>query len=82
MAKEQKESDDQPNLAELIPLTEAAEFSGLTTGFLMRLLRNNEIWGMKFGRNWVTTKKAVREYLARDRKRGPKPKNAPKYLLI
>ena len=33
------------------------------------------LWGTKIGRNWVTTEQAVQEYLARDRKPGPKPKN-------
>jgi hypothetical protein len=31
------------------------------------------LWGAKIGRNWVTTEQAVRAYLARDRRPGPKP---------
>ena len=63
----------QPSLDELIPLSKAAEISGLSQGHLSLLIRNGEMWGIKIGRNWVTTEKAVREYIARDRRPGPKP---------
>ncbi len=33
-----------------------------------------ELWASKIGRNWVTTAQAVNEYLARDQRPGPKPK--------
>lgn len=65
-------SDYQPRLDELIPLREAAQLSGLSQGHLSLLIREKELWGVKIGRNWVTTEKAVRAYLARDRKPGPK----------
>ena len=64
----------QPNLDELISLTEAAELSGFTTRHLRLLSTNGEIWAKKLGRNWVTTAQAVQEYLTRDRKPGPKSK--------
>ena len=64
----------RPSLDELIPLSKAAEISGLTPDHLRRLVREGDLWGTKIGRNWVSTEKAVREYLARDRKPGPKPK--------
>jgi hypothetical protein len=67
-------SDDQPNLGELITLSEAAELSGFTTRHLRHLAVNGEIWAKKLGRNWFTTAQAVREYLARERKPGPKSK--------
>ena len=67
-------SDDQPNLGELITLSEAAELSGFTTRHLRHLAVNGEIWAKKLGRNWFTTAQAVREYLALERKPGPKPK--------
>ena len=66
-------SDDQPRLDELIPLSRAAQLRGLSQGHLSLLIRQDELWGVKIGRNWVTTEKAVRAYLARDRKPGPKP---------
>jgi len=65
---------NQPGLNELISLSEAAELSGLSPDHLRRLVRQGDLWGKKIGRNWVTTTQAIREYLVRDRKPGPKPK--------
>lgn len=67
----------QPRLDELISLQDAAALSGLSQPHLSLLIRQRKLWGKKIGRNWVTTKQAVREYLARDRKPGPKPQNTP-----
>ena len=72
-SSEIEDSDDQPRLDELIPLSQAAKLSGLSQGHLSLLIREKELWGVKIGRNWVTTEKAVRAYLARGRKPGPKP---------
>jgi excisionase family DNA binding protein len=69
-----EESDEQPNLSELISLSEAAKISGLSPSHLRLLVNQGEIWGKKFGRNWLTTEKAVREYMKRERRPGPKPK--------
>jgi len=63
---------DQPKLDDLISLEEAAKLSGLTADHLRRLVREGDLWGKKIGRNWVTTEQAVKEYLARDRRPGPK----------
>ena len=69
------ENRDQPRLDELIPLRKAAEISGFTQEHLAYLIREEKLWGTKMGSPiWFTTEKAVREYLARDRKPGPKPK--------
>jgi hypothetical protein len=68
------ESSSQPGLDELISLSEAAELSGFTTRHLRYLAVNGELWAKKLGRNWFTTTQAVQEYLARDRKPGPKSK--------
>jgi hypothetical protein len=65
---------DQPSLDELISLQEAVELSGLSASYLRLLVSQRKIWGMKLGRNWVTTAQAVEEFLSRDRQRGPKPK--------
>ena len=65
-----------PSLDELISLREAAELSGLSAGHLRLLIRRGDIWGVKLGRNWVTTAQAIEEYLARDRRPGPRPKKA------
>ena len=69
--------EDQPRLDDLISLNEAAKQSGLSPGYLRILVRKGEIWGKKFGRNWVTTGEAVREYLARDIKPGRPKKEKP-----
>ena len=66
--------DDQPGLDELITLSEAAKLSGLSPSHLRLLVSEKEIWGRKLGRNWFTTEQAVREYLTRGVKPGPKPK--------
>ena len=65
-------SDNQPSFDDLISLTEAAEYSGLSASHVRLLVRNGDIQGKKIGRNWVTTKQAVDDYLARGIKRGPK----------
>ena len=64
---------DQPSLDELITLREAAGLSGLSTSHLALLVRRGDIWGVKLGHNWLTTAQAVKKYLARDRRPGPKP---------
>ena len=75
MTEQTNKSEDQPRLDELISLSEAAELSGLSPDHLRRLVRKGELWGKKLGRNWVTTVHAVNEYIARNRKPGPKPKS-------
>ena len=69
-----KSGSNQPKLGELITLEEAAELSGLSPSHLRLLVRRGDIWGEKIGHNWLTTAQAVREYLARDRRPGPKSK--------
>lgn len=67
---------EQPPLHQLIPLSKAAKLSGLSPSHIRTLIRNGEMWGDKLGgRNWYTTEQAVREYLARGIKPGPKPQN-------
>jgi len=76
LSKENEDDADQPKLDELIPLSKAAEISGLSPNHLRLLVGRGELWGEKIGRNWVTTEEAVREYVARDRRPGPKPTKA------
>ncbi len=71
------ESVDRPGLDDLLSLNEAAELCGLSASHLRLLVRRGEVWGKKLGRNWVTTEQAVRQYLTRDRKPGPKTQTAP-----
>ena len=70
-------SSEQPSLDEMITLREASELSGLSTSHLALLVRQGDIWGVKLGHNWLTTAQAVQEYLAQDRRPGPKPKDFP-----
>ena len=67
-------NSDQPKLDDLIPLRKASEISGLSPDHLRRLAGQGELWATKIGRNWVTTEEAVHNYLARDRRPGPKKK--------
>ena len=68
------DSDYQPKLDELISLRQAAKLSGLSPNHLRLLVGNGEIWGKKIDHYWVTTEAAVREYLARNIRPGPKPR--------
>ena len=65
---------EQPGLSELISLQQGAGLSGLSAGHLRLLVNQGKLWGVKLGRNWVTTAKAVEEYIARDHRPGPKAK--------
>ena len=69
--------DDKAAAERLISLAEAAERCGLAQDYLRLLVRSGKLWGAKIGRNWVTSEVAVREYMATDRRRGPKPKPPP-----
>ncbi len=64
--------DNWPKPEDLISLNAAAKLSGLSASHLRLLVRQKELWGIKVGRDWFTTKEAVREYLSRDHKPGPK----------
>jgi excisionase family DNA binding protein len=72
--EDREDSEYQPRWNELITLQEAAKFSGLSYSHVRHLARKKEIWAKKLGRDWFTTEKAVQEYLARDRRPGPKSK--------
>ena len=76
MSSSENQDHGRPNIDTLIPLSQAAELSGLTTGRLRQLLRAGELWGFKPSRNWYTTEQAVNEYLSRNIRPGPKPKSA------
>ena len=69
-----KSGSGQPSLDELITLSEAAKKIGLSHSHLRLLLRQDKVWGKKVGHFWLTTEKAVRGYLARGIRPGPKPK--------
>jgi excisionase family DNA binding protein len=72
--QEPEQNPNQPNLKDLITFVEAARLSGFTDRYLRKLASENQLWAVKLGRNWFTTEQAVKEYLAKTRKPGPKPK--------
>ena len=75
MTVDEKATGQQlPRLEDLLPLSQAAEISGLSMSHLSLLIRKGELWGMKIGRNWVTTEEAIQDYLAKGLKPGPKPR--------
>lgn len=70
----------EPNLDDLIALQEAAQIAGLSADHLRRLVERGDLWGKKIGRNWVTSRQAILNYIAKDRQPGRKPKKSPKDL--
>jgi hypothetical protein len=70
--EDREEGEYRPRWNELITLAEASKLSGLSTGHLRLLAGQGEIWARRLGHNWFTTEQAIREYLARDRRPGPK----------
>jgi excisionase family DNA binding protein len=72
--QESDQTDNQPNLKALITFGEAARISGFTDRHLRNLASKKQLWAIKLGRNWFTTEQAVKEYLAKTRKPGPKSK--------
>ena len=61
-------------ISDFISLSEAASLSGLSIAHIRRLVDTNKIWGVKIGRNWVTTKQKILEYTSQPHPRGRKPK--------
>lgn len=66
------ERDYDPPSSELLSLRDAAQFSGLSDNHLRKLARDDELWAIKPGYEWLTTRAAVKEYLARDIRPGRK----------
>jgi excisionase family DNA binding protein len=54
----------------LISLSEASTISNLSQDHLRRLAEQGKLEAKKIGRNWVTTKEAVEEYLEKRRPPG------------
>jgi len=79
---ESEKSANQPGLDELISLSQAAEISRLSPRHLRHLAINGQIWSKKLGRNWFTTKAAVKDYLAQEHKPGPKPQNKVGHISL
>ena len=58
---------------ELISLSEAAAYSKLHPDHLRKLAQKGFLRARKIGRNWVTTREAVAEYLRDAEKRSRDP---------
>ena len=70
-----KTAGDEP-AQQLISLAEAAEISGLSHSHLRLLARQRQLDAVKIGRDWLTTKDAVKAYLKTERRTGPKTKDS------
>lgn len=66
---------EEDEAKKLISLAEASQISGLSPAHLRLLVKQGKLWGIKIGRDWVTTTIALQKYLDSDRRPGPKPKN-------
>ena len=60
--------------SKLISVNRASEISGLTPGYIRRLLRQERIEGERIGRDWFTTEEAIWKYLDQERRPG-RPKS-------
>jgi excisionase family DNA binding protein len=58
---------------ELISLAEAAASFELSSSHLRRLAERGDIEAKKIGRNWVTTRQAVKQYVGDKEKRRNDP---------
>lgn len=67
--------NNQPQIDDLISLRQASSYSGLSPNHLRLLVSKGTIWGKKIDTFWVTTNKAVEDYISQEHKTGPKPKN-------
>jgi excisionase family DNA binding protein len=62
-------------LKDFVSLSQASSIFGLSADHLRRLVEKEKIWGIKIGRNWITSRQAVQEYVKKRHPRGPKQKN-------
>lgn len=61
-------------IKELISLNEASKLSGLSQVHLRFLVSTGKIWGKKIGRNWLTSKETIINYLHQQKRPGRLPK--------
>lgn len=57
----------------LLSTTEAVRISGLSRVHIQRLLRLEQVEGMKLGHDWLVFEDSLKSYLDQPRKPGPKP---------
>jgi len=65
-------ADYQPTVDKLISLRQASEISGVTTNHLRLLISRGNLWAKKVDSFWVTTEKAISNYLENRSKPGRK----------
>jgi excisionase family DNA binding protein len=58
----------------LLSTAEAAKIFGLSRVHIQRLLRLEQLEGMKLGHDWLVFEDSLRAYMSQPRKTGPKPK--------
>ncbi len=69
-------TEHETHLDNIISLFEASEISGLSSVHIRHLVDKKIIWGKKIGRNWVTSKEVIQEYINQNHKPGRKQKTA------
>jgi len=73
VASEQEEREFLRVVGEkLISVREASRMSKLTSSYIRRLLRSQELAGVKIDRDWFTTRGVMQSYLDKDSRPGPK----------
>lgn len=58
-----KQKDTMPDLTEFMTTQEAAEKLGFHVKSIPKMVRDNVIEGVRFGRAWLVSRKSVDEYL-------------------
>lgn len=58
-----KQKDTMPDLAEYMTTLEAAEKLGFHVKSIPKMVRDNILEGVRFGRAWLVSRKSVDEYL-------------------
>ena len=59
---------------DLISLREASQLSGLSSAHIRRLVGEKTVWGKKIGRNWITSKQAILNYIKEEHRPRGRPK--------
>ena len=61
---------DSPQIKDLISLRQASELCCLSPDHLRRLAEQGKLDAKKIGRNWITSKEAITEYMEKRKPRG------------
>lgn len=69
----QKSMENQ-KVDDIISLEEASIISHLSQVHLRHLVSSGKLWGKKIGRNWVTSREAIENYIKKEKRPGRPPK--------